>query len=96
MSLAKRLFFSEFVEDVSSETLALCYRLSSPGDLNSEDVSSGLLVFTCPGLKDVSSETLGFTPPGDPDRCLACGFVEDVSNQRLVFTCPGRTGGCLA
>eukprot|EP00959_Pyramimonas_sp_CCMP1952_P043242 904832-Pyramimonas_sp.AAC.1 len=59
------------VEDVSSETLVLCYRLSSPGDQDSEDLSSGLLVFACPGLEEVLSETLGFTPPGGPDRCLA-------------------------
>eukprot|EP00959_Pyramimonas_sp_CCMP1952_P238597 4985763-Pyramimonas_sp.AAC.1 len=69
MSRARRLV-SKFVEDVSSETLVYCYRLSSPGDQNSEDLSSEMLDFTRPSLEDVSSETLGLTPPGCLGRCL--------------------------
>eukprot|EP00959_Pyramimonas_sp_CCMP1952_P079877 1670148-Pyramimonas_sp.AAC.1 len=63
---------------------------SSPGGQNSEDVSGEMLVITCPGLEDVLSETLGFTPPGCPGRCLGLGFVEDVSSETLFFTRPGR------
>eukprot|EP00959_Pyramimonas_sp_CCMP1952_P238460 4982839-Pyramimonas_sp.AAC.1 len=59
------------LKDVSSEASVLCYRLSFPGGQNSENLSREMLVFTCPGLEDVSSETRGFTPPGRPDRCLA-------------------------
>eukprot|EP00959_Pyramimonas_sp_CCMP1952_P123078 2572957-Pyramimonas_sp.AAC.1 len=66
--------------DVSSETLVLCYGSPSPGDLNSKDLSSEML--------EVSSETLGFTPPGCPDKCrpggcLAWGCVEEVSIEAL-------------
>ncbi len=55
-----------------------------------------MLDFTCPGLEDVSSETLGFTPPGCLGRGQAPGFVEDVSSETLGFTRPRRPGGCLA
>ena len=69
--------------------------LSSHGDLNSEDLSCEMLVFTCPGLEDISSETLGFTPLGCPDRGLAPGVVEHVSSETLGLTRPRRPGGCL-